>query len=114
MRLAEALEQTPTGTLRRIASAHALAHDDGTTRDELIALIGERLIDPTYLSEQLSSLPRDDRSVLASAGASAGELRAFLVDLEHPGAAESLAERGWLYRVFAAVGPLRGEVFVLP
>ena len=69
---------------------------------------------PTYLSEQLEALSQDDRVVLASAQQSSGELRGFLVDLEHPGAAESLADRGWLYRIFAAAGPLRGEVFVLP
>src|SRR6266851_971934 len=28
--------------------------------------------------------------------------------------AAALAERGWLFRVFAAAGPLRGEVFVVP
>src|SRR5439155_1045240 len=42
MRLAEALEQTAVGALRRMASAHGLLHDDGTTRVELIERLAER------------------------------------------------------------------------
>jgi hypothetical protein len=114
VRLVEALEQTPTGALRRVASAHGLAHDDSTTRAELIERIAERLGDPTYLGEQLSALPRGERAVLASARASEGELRGALIDQAAPGVAEDLAERGWLYRVFTATGLLRGEVFVVP
>ena len=49
MRLAEALEDTATGALRRMASAHGLLSDDATTRAELIERLGERLLDPTYL-----------------------------------------------------------------
>ncbi|HEY1294284.1 MAG TPA: hypothetical protein VGJ60_14505 [Chloroflexota bacterium] len=114
MRLAEALQETATATLRRVAVGHGLAYDDGTTRDELIARISERFGDQAYLKEQLARLSDEERSVLASARASAGELRGLLVDSEHPGAAEVLADTGWLYRVFAAAGPLRGEVFVVP
>src|SRR6266851_4268124 len=114
MRLAEALEHTATGVLRRVAAAHGLTFDDGTTRDELIARIADRLGDPAYVSEQLRGLTEDEQTVLTSAHASAGELRGFLVDLDYPGTAEALAERGWLFRVFAAAGPLRGEVFVVP
>lgn len=114
MRLREALEETTTGSLRRVAEAHGLPHDDSTTRTELIHLIAERLSDLGYVRERFGLLSEDERSVLLSARASGGELRGFLVDSEHPGAAESLADRGWLYRVFAAAGPLRGEVFVVP
>jgi hypothetical protein len=49
MRLAEALEQTATATLRRVAVAHGLPLDDGTTRDELIARVADRLSDAAYL-----------------------------------------------------------------
>src|SRR5579864_195439 len=114
MRLAEALEQSPTATLRRVASAHGLAHHDGTTRDELISVLTSRLGDRVYLQERLNGLSDDERAVLASAHASAGELRGLLVDADHPGIAEDLAEQGWLFRVFASAGPLRGEVFVIP
>ncbi len=114
MRLAEALHETATATLRRVAVTHALAVDDGTTRDELIERIADRLGDRAYLDEQLRGLTDDERSVLASARWSAGELRGLLVDSEYPGTAEELADRGWLYRVFAAAGPLRGEVYVVP
>jgi hypothetical protein len=114
MRLAEALAETATPTLRRVAAAHGLPLDDGTTRDELLARIADRLSDAAYLDEQLRGLSDDERAVLASARASAGELRGLLVDSEHPGTTEELADRGWLYRVFAAAGPLRGEVYVVP
>jgi hypothetical protein len=114
MRLAEALEQSATATLRHVADAHGLPHDDGTTRAELVQRIAERLGSPAYLDEQLAHLSPEERDILSSAKTSAGELRGLLVDAEHPGAAEDLAERGWLYRVFAAAGPLRGEVFVVP
>ncbi|HEY2594490.1 MAG TPA: hypothetical protein VGK33_11365 [Chloroflexota bacterium] len=114
MRLAEALQETATATLRRVAVAHGLPLDDGTTRDELIARIADRFADPSYLEDQLRRLTDDERSVLASARSSGGELRGLLVDSEHPGTAEHLADLGWLYRVFAAVGPLRGEVYVIP
>jgi hypothetical protein len=114
MRLAEALDQSATATLRRVAAAHGLAHDDGTTRDELIARIAERLGERAYLEERVRGLSEIERSVLASARSSSGELRGLLVDSQHPGTAEDLAERGWLYRVFASQGPLRGEVYVVP
>jgi hypothetical protein len=114
MRLAEALDQAATGTLRRVAEAHGLAHDDGTTRDELIARIAERFADRAYLEARVSGLSDAERAVLASARSSAGELRGLLVDSEHPGTAEALADLGWLYRVFASDGPLRGEVYVVP
>jgi hypothetical protein len=97
-----------------VADAHGLAHDDGTTRAELISRIADRLTDATYLAEQLERLSTAERGILASAHASGGELRVLLVDAEQPGAAEDLARRGWLYRVFSATGPLRGEVLVVP
>src|SRR6516165_2158381 len=101
MRLAEALEQSATATLRHVADAHGLPHDDSTTRAELIQRIAERLSSRAYLDEQLTHLNSEERDILSSAKTSAGELRGLLVDAEHPGAAEDLAERGWLYRVFA-------------
>jgi hypothetical protein len=114
VRLAEALHETATATLRRVAVAHGLALDDGTTRDELIQRLAERLGDRAFLEEQLRGLTDEERSVLGSARWSGGELRGLLVDNDHPGSAEELADRGWLYRVFAAAGPLRGEVYVVP
>src|SRR4030088_1350067 len=114
MCLAEALEQTATGALRRLPRAHGLLHDDSITRTELIERLAERLGDPTYLSEQLRGLAPDEHSVLIEARASDGELRGLLVDRDHPGAAEALAERGLLFRLFNAAGPLRGEGFSAP
>src|SRR5690242_4071400 len=99
MRLRDALEQSPTAALRRTAAVHGLAHDDGTTRAELIDRIAERLGDTQYLLQQLRPA---EQELLASARTSGGELRGLLVDAEQPGAAEDLAERGWLFRVFAA------------
>lgn len=114
MRLSEALDQSPTATLRRVASAHGLAHDDTLTRDELIAALVDRFADHAYLVERVDHLTDEERAILAAAHASAGELRGLLLDAEHPGIAEDLADRGWLFRVFASAGPLRGEVFVVP
>jgi hypothetical protein len=114
VQLREALEQTPFGTLRRIASQHGLPHDDSTTRTELIERIGERLLASTYLDEQVARLVDDERAVLVAARASAGELRGLLIDRDHPGVAEALTDRGLLFRVFASAGPLRGEVFAVP
>src|SRR5579859_2052020 len=114
MRMAVALEQAATATLRRVADSHGLAYDASTTRAELIERIADRLSDRAYLEEQLRGLPEEDRAILGSARASGGELRGLLIDREQPGAADALAERGWLFRVFAAEGPLRGEVFVVP
>src|SRR5438067_6882996 len=100
MRLTDALEQSATGTFRRVANSHGLAHDDSTTRGELIERLAERLNDAAYLEEQLRALSEEERTVLLSARASAGELRGFLVDQDYPGATEALAQRGLLFRVF--------------
>src|SRR5437660_3438390 len=114
MRLKEALEETATGALRRMASVHGLIHDDGTTRAELIERIAERLLDHAYLQEQLDGLSDDEREALVATRASGGDQRGFLLDRDHPGAAEALVERGLLFRLFAAAGPLRGELFTVP
>src|SRR5205807_3575599 len=102
------------GALRRMASAHGLLFDDGTTRAELVERIVERLLDPTYLQKQLDGLSDDERAALLAARASGGEQRGFLLDRDYPGAAEALVERGLLVRLFAAAGPLRGELFTVP
>jgi hypothetical protein len=114
MRLREALEETATGALRRMASVHGLLFDDGTTRAELIERLAERLIDPAYLLEQLDSLTEDELAALAAARSTGGDQRGFLLDRDYPGAAEALVERGLLFRQFAAAGPLRGELFTAP
>src|SRR5260370_31823990 len=107
MRLAEALEQTAVGALRRMASAHGLLHDDSTTRAELIERLAERLGDPMNLAEQLRGLAPDEQLVLHAARAADGELRSLLIDRDHPGAAEALADPGLLFRLFNAAAPLR-------
>jgi hypothetical protein len=112
MRLGEALDETATAALRHVASAHGLRCDDSTTRTELIERLAERLTDAAYLDEQINGLGPDERAVLDLARAhAAGEVRGLLADRDHPGAAEALVERGLLFRLFAAAGPLRGEVF---
>jgi len=114
VRLREGLDLSSTGALRRMASAHGLLHDDATTRGELIDRLAERLLDPNYLQEQLAGLSDDERATLLAARASGGELRGLLVERDHPGSGEALIERGLLFRIFAAAGPLRGEVFEAP
>ena len=114
MLLREGLDLSSTGALRRMASVHGLLHDDATTRGELIERLADRLLDPNYLAEQLDRLADDERATLMAARASGGELRGLLVERDHPGAGEALIERGLLFRIFAAAGPLRGEVFEAP
>src|ERR1700686_5207665 len=115
MLLREGLDLSSTAALRRMASTHGLVYDDATTRGELIERLAERfLVEPTFLAEQLERLPEDERATLQAARASGGELRGLLVERDHPGAGEALIERGLLFRIFAAAGPLRGEVFEVP
>ncbi|TMF04862.1 MAG: hypothetical protein E6I52_03795 [Chloroflexi bacterium] len=114
VRLQEALELTATATLRRIAGQHGLPYADSTTRSELIERIGERLLDAAYLDEQVRGLGDGERGVLLAVRARAGELRRPQIDRAQPGAAETLSERGLLFRVFATAGLLRGEVFTAP
>lgn len=114
MRLREALDQSATSTLRRVASVHGLPHDEATTRAELIERICDRLSDPTYLQEQLDALDEPARNALSSARDNGGEVRGFSVDRTAPGALEALADRGLLFRTFAVAGPRRGEVFSVP
>src|SRR3981189_307247 len=102
MRLAEALEQTAVGALRRMASAAGLPRADSPRRAELIERLAERLGDPTYLAEQLRGLAPDEQSVLNEARAADGELRGLLIARDHPGSAEALADRGVLVRLFHA------------
>jgi hypothetical protein len=115
VQLRRALEETATGALRRMASAHGLAYDDSTTRSELIERLAQRLTSAEFLTSALAALADDERAVLALARANdAGEVRGMIAERDYPGAADALAERGLLFRVFAAVGPLRGEVFKAP
>src|ERR1700682_1564125 len=114
MLLREGLDLSSTGALRRMASVHGLVHDAATTRGELIERLADRLLDPNYLGEQVAGLADDERATLVAARASGGELRGLLVERDHPGAGEALIERGLLFRLFAAAGPLRGEVFQAP
>jgi hypothetical protein len=113
VRTGSALEALATGALRRIAAAHGLAVDDGTTRADLVDRLLERLSSTRYLSDFIASLPRDEQEALRAARASNGEIRGFLLDRDHPGAAEALVERGLLFRTFSVAGPRRGEVFAL-
>ncbi|MBV9893356.1 MAG: hypothetical protein JO020_04220, partial [Chloroflexi bacterium] len=73
-----------------MADSHGLAHDDATTRAELIALLARRLSDADYLREQIQALLPAERRILESAHASGGELRTLLVFAEQPGATEDL------------------------
>jgi hypothetical protein len=114
VRLAEALEQSTTSMLRRVADAHGLAHRDETTRDELLQRLAQRLTDPAYARELVQQLTEDERSLLGAAHSTDGELRGLLLDSEQPGIAEDLSARGLLFRVFSASGPLRGEVYIVP
>jgi hypothetical protein len=114
MLVREGLDESSTAALRRLSVVHGLVHDDGTTHDELVERLTERLLDPVYLEQQLSELSDAERATLVAACANDGELRGFLVDRDYPGVSEALLERGLLFRTFAVAGPLRGEIFAVP
>ena len=110
----EALDQTATAGLRRIAAAHNLPHDDAATRAELIEAIEARLLDPSFVQDLLARLDDNERQALLAIRASGGEIRGFLLDRDTPGAGDVLSETGLLYRTFTTAGPRRGEVFSVP
>ncbi|HKH67104.1 MAG TPA: hypothetical protein VKA75_07005, partial [Reyranella sp.] len=107
MQLREALDQLATASLRRMAVAHAVAHDDASTRGELVDGVCERLSDPVYLDAQLAALSEVERGALNAAVAAGGEVRGFVLDRDFPHARAGLVERGFLVRAFTASGPRR-------
>ncbi len=118
VRVREALDQSTTAALRRMAALHGLPVDDATTRTELVERLSERLGDPTYQRGRLEALDERERRALAAARAAGGEVRGYLLVrlLGSAGldAARPLLEHGFLFRTFAALGPHRGEVFAVP
>jgi hypothetical protein len=114
VQLREALDQTATGALRRVALAHGLAPDEATTRSELVERLLERLTDTAYLAEQVSGLAADERAALQALHTAGGQTRGFLLEKRHAGALPKLVARGFLFRTFTAAGPRRGEVFAAP
>jgi ATP-binding cassette subfamily C protein len=81
MLLREALDQSATGALRRLAAAHGLAVDEATTRAELIERLLERLADPAYLAEQIEALPMGMQTYVTEGGAtfSGGQRQLLLI-----------------------------------
>ena len=114
MLLATALDQLASGALRRLAVAHAVHHDDATTRAELISRLGERFADTEYLRAQLAAVSETEQAALLSTAAAGGEIRGFVLDRDFPDAEAALLERGFLIRTFTTSGGRRGEVFQIP
>lgn len=118
MHLRALLDQTATGSLRRIAEAHGLALDEAATRPELVERVAGRLLDGDYVADRLRRLSAEQRQALAAARAAGGELRGLLLarslGSDDAEAARVLVEQGLLFRAFAATGPHRGEIFTLP
>src|SRR5205085_2120594 len=102
MRLRDALDQSATGALRRMAAAHGLPHDEAATRAELLERLVDRLGNPAYLEEQLAVLRQPEHDALKAARASGGEIRGFLIERDAPGVASTLVERGFMFRTFAS------------
>ncbi len=118
MKLREALDQTATVALRRMAAVHGLPVDETATRSELGESLAQRLSDPRYLRTRVETLSDEQRRALAAARAGGGELRGFLLarilGSADSGASQPLLEQGFLFRTFAPLGPHRGEVFAVP
>jgi len=114
MQLRDTLDQAAIAALRRMAATHGVAHDDASTRAELISRLCERFDDPAYVDGLLSGLSEAERGALSAAVATGGESRGFILERDFPGAVASLLEQGLLFRTFTAAGMHRGEVFTVP
>ncbi len=118
MKLREALDQTATGVLRRMALLHGLPGDEAVVRSELVERLCERFADEAYLRARIAALHEPERRALDAARAGGGEVRGYLLGrILGSGQADTarpLLEQGLLFRTFAAVGPHRGEVFAVP
>ncbi len=118
MKLREALDQTATAALRRMAALHGLPADETTTRAELAEALHQRLGDSAYLRTCVEALVPEQRRALAAARAGGGEIRGFLLarilGSAEAAASQPLLDRGFLFRTFAPLGPHRGELFAVP
>lgn len=119
MRAIEGLEQASTSLLRRIATAHGVAHDEATSRSELVERLASRYADHETLRGFLASRAAGRESAaLSAARAGGGEIRGFLLGRllgrDEAEAARDLVESGLLFRTFSPLGPHRGEVYAVP
>lgn len=126
MNLAACLDQCSLGLLRQIAAAHGVRLEEPPARRELIEALLQRLGAPGYLARYIEQLSDNERWILASVAGAGGPLRGYVLERrlrQHDLTAsetdlrdqlDALVQKGLLYRSFLAVGPERGEVFVLP
>jgi hypothetical protein len=127
MELRACLDQCALGLLRRIAAAHEVPLAEPPARAEAVQQLLDRLLAPGYFEQCLTRLDQDERRALELVASDGGQLRGFVLErrLRHspePDGPDSTSSRvlgsllqsGLLYRVFQAVGPVRGEVYVLP
>jgi hypothetical protein len=127
MELRACLDQCALGLLRQIAAAHEVPLAEPAARAEAVQLLLDRLLAAGYLEHCLARLGQDERRALELVASEGGQLRGFVLERRLRRSAEpdgadssssrvlgSLLQSGLLYRVFQAVGPVRGEVYVLP
>src|SRR5207253_37296 len=79
----------------------------------LVERLADRLADADYLADLLRGLSPDEQAILLEARRAGGELRGLLVERNHPAEADTLVDRGLLFRVFTTSGPRRGEIFAI-
>src|SRR5712691_9941456 len=119
------LDQCSLALLRQIAVAHGVALPELPARAEVVRVVLERLLAPGYLDSVTANLAAEQREPLVLVAAEGGEIRGFVLERRlRQGAApeqahvtdllSDLTQRGLLFRTFHAVGPERGEVFILP
>jgi hypothetical protein len=127
MNLQDGLNLCSLALLRQIASAHAVQLPDPPARVEVVRVLLDRLTDPGYLAQYLQDLEPVQTAALCLVAADVGQIRGFVLERRlrqkaGPETDESavrailtgLLERGILFRAFQAVGPERGEIYVLP
>jgi hypothetical protein len=124
--LRDCLDQCSLGVLRQIAAAHDVSVAEPPARAEIVQALSERLLAPGYLKRLVRDLRDDERQALELVAADGGQLRGFVLERrlrppesedDDPASSRALSglvQTGLLYRTFQAVGPIRGEVYVLP
>lgn len=128
MKLEEALQDCTLALLRKIAANHGVAVEEEVLRGELSQLLLQRLLEPAYLGDYLSTLTQDEIAVLDTVRGNGWMAKAFVLERlfpqragpkpptaqAEPSPSLSLLQKGLLFRTFAPIAAWRGEVYYVP